>query len=237
MPEQTEVLDYDRLWLEVYGDLQDLGPTHRHMVRLMRRLLAPLQYTSVLDVGVGYGHNLSILTRGRRLERLAGVDVSERALEHVSRHWPGSFQHLDITKGRLAETYDLVCAALVMEHLSEDEAALGNLRAMTSKYLLVTTIAGDFQRYEAWERQVGHVRNYARGELERKLDASGFRLAQIIYWGFPLYSPLARTLQNRMKATSELSVSAKWIASILYPLFFLNSQRRGDLVLALAQPA
>src|SRR5581483_4936825 len=48
--------DYDRIWDEVYGDIQDLGPTHRHMTRIIRRLLAPLEYRSVLDVGVGFGH-------------------------------------------------------------------------------------------------------------------------------------------------------------------------------------
>jgi hypothetical protein len=75
-----------------------------------------------------------------------------------------------------------------------------------------------------------------RGELERKLGASDFELERMVYWGFPLYSPLVRTLQNRMTASHELSASSRLIARILYPAFFLNSSRRGDLLLALARP-
>jgi SAM-dependent methyltransferase len=228
--------EYDRLWDKVYGDLQDLGPTHRHMHRLMRHLLAPLRYASVLDVGVGFGHNLPLLTEGRAVERLAGVDVSPRAVEHVRQRYGGRFEELDITRGRLDETFELVCNALVLEHLADDVAALRNMRAMTARYLLVTTMAGDYERYAPWERQVGHVRNYARGELERKLVDAGFEVIETRYWGFPFYTPIVRTLQNRMTVSHDLSPSSRLIARILYPVFFLNSARRGDLLVALARP-
>jgi SAM-dependent methyltransferase len=229
--------DYDRIWEEVYGDLQDFGPTHLHMIRIMRRMLAPLTYASVLDVGVGFGHNLPVLTSGRSIERLAGIDVSERALEHVRARWTGDFRRADVTAEHLPESYELVCCALVLEHLLDDDAALRNLRAMTSGHLLVTTIGGHFERYRPWEDQVGHVRNYGSGELERKLAAAGFSVVEITRWGFPFFSPVARTLQNRMTATHELSTGSRLIARILYPVFFLNSARRGDLLVALARPA
>lgn len=237
MPESPTVPDYDRIWDEVYGDLQDLGPTHRHMIRLMRRTLAPLEYSSVLDVGVGFGHNLPVLTDGRRIERLAGTDVSERSLEHVRGRWTGEFVKADITAGHLPDTYEVVCCALVLEHVVDDLAALRNMRAMSSRYLLLTTIGGDYERYRPWEQQVGHVRNYDPGELEGKLEAAGFSVVSITRWGFPFYTPLARTLQNRMTVTHELSASSRLAARILYPVFFLNSSRRGDLLVALARPA
>jgi SAM-dependent methyltransferase len=205
------------------------------MLRIMRRVLAPLRYQSVLDVGVGFGHNLPVLTGGRGLERLAGIDVSDRALERVRASWEGDFRKLDITAGRLPSAYDVVCCALVMEHLPDDEAALANMRAMCSRYLLIVTIGGAFERYRPWEEQMGHVRNYRPGELERKVAAAGFQLLQVIRWGFPLYSPVVRRLQNGMRATHELSRSSRLIAQILYPLFFLNSSRRGDLIVVLAR--
>lgn len=228
--------DYDRIWEEVYGDLQDLGPTHLHMRRIMRRMLAALQYSSVLDVGVGFGHNLPMLTERRQLARLTGVDVSERALEHTRRRWEGSFQQLDISAESLPEVYDLVCCALVLEHLQDDESALGNLRKMTGRFLLLSTIGGPFERYLPWERQMGHVRNYAPGELERKLARAGFEPLQIRRWGFPFYSPLVRTLQNHVTASSRMSRPARLAGRLLYWLFFLNSGRRGDLLVVLARP-
>lgn len=234
-PYPARVADYDQMWDEVYGDLQDLGPTHRHMARIMKRMVAPLAYSSVLEIGVGLGHNLPLLTAGRRIERLAGIDVSGRALEQVRRGWNADFYQLDISAERLPETFELVCCALVLEHVHDDVAALRNIRAMSKRYFLVTTIGGPFERYRSWEEQMGHVRNYAPGELERKLAGSGFSLIEVVRWGFPFYSPLARALQNRMTASHELSASARLIARILYRVFFLNSARRGDLLLALAQ--
>jgi SAM-dependent methyltransferase len=230
------VTDYDRLWEEVYGDLQDLGPAHRHMIRLMRRLLEPLEYRTVLDVGVGFGHNLPVLTAGRTIERLAGVDISQLAVDHVAERWTGAFHRLDITASALPETFDLVCCALVLEHLEADRAALENLRAMTGRHLLLTTIGGAYERYRPWEEQVGHVRNYAPGELEAKLADAGLRAERFIRWGFPLYTPLVRWLQNRMTVSRELSRGSRLIARVLYPAFFLNSTRRGDLLVVLARP-
>jgi SAM-dependent methyltransferase len=225
------------MWEEVYGDLQDLGPTHRHMTRIMKRMLLPLRYSSVLEVGVGFGHNLPLLTTGKRVERLAGIDVSEVALGHVRRSWTGDFRRLDITVDRLSKTFELVCCALVIEHLHDDLAALRNIRAMSERYLLLTTIGGRYERYRAWEEQVGHVRNYGPGDLESKLASAGFSVVEIVRWGFPFYSPLARILQNRMKVTHELSEASRLIARVLYPVFFLNSTRRGDLLIVLAEPA
>jgi SAM-dependent methyltransferase len=233
----TGVADYDRMWDEVYGDLQDFGPAHRHMTRIMKRMLAPLEYSSLLEVGVGLGHNLPLLTEGRQIERLAGIDLSGRALEQVRHGWKGDFHRLDITSERLSETFELVCCALVLEHVHDDLAALHNIRAMCERHLLLATIGGPFERYRSWEQQMGHVRNYAPGELKGKLRQTGFSLVEMVRWGFPFYSPLARTLQNRMTASHELSASARLLARILYGVFFLNSARRGDLLVAVAQPA
>ena len=235
MPAGPPVPDYDRVWDEVYGDMQEYGPTHRHMLRLMRRLLAPLEYRSLLEVGVGFGHNLPVLTQGRELERLAGIDISQRAVDHVRARWSGEFHKLDITGERLPDTFELVCCALLLEHVLDDAAAMSNLRAMSARYLLVSTMGGDFDRYRSWEEQVGHVRNYQPDELERKLDAAGFETINRICWGFPLYSPLQRSLQNHVTAGSELSAGSRLMARLLYRLFFLNSSRRGDLILLLAR--
>jgi SAM-dependent methyltransferase len=235
MPEVAS--DYDRMWDEVYGDLQDLGPTHRHLDRIVRRILAPLEYRSVLDVGVGFGHNLAALTEGREQTRVAGVDISQRAIEHVRARWRGEFHRLDITEESLPERFDLVFSALVLEHLIDDEAALANMRKMTARHVLVATIGGDYERDRPWEEQVGHVRNYGPGELEAKLSAAGFTPVVSVAWGFPLYSPVARRLQNRMRLTHELSRFSRLSARIMYRLFFLNSSRRGDLLLALARPS
>jgi SAM-dependent methyltransferase len=226
---------YDQMWNEVYGDLQRFGPAQRHMRRLLRGMLGSLEYETVLDVGCGAGDSLSLLTEGRDLRRLCGVDVSVEALRRIRARFPGDFRELDIESERLDEGFDLVFSSLVLEHLPNDLEALHNMRSMTRRHLLVTTIAGSFERYRSWDERMGHVRNYQVGELEEKVTAAGFTVESAVYWGFPFYSPLVRLLQNRMSAEPSYGAVARGIAQLTYWLYFLNSRRRGDLLLLLAK--
>lgn len=229
------VPDYDRLWKEVYGDIQSWGPVHKHMRRIMRAYLRNLDYSSVLDVGCGFGHNLPLLTDGRGLDRVGGIDFSETALAEVRRVWGSDFHNVDIEKGHLQVQYDLVCCSLVMEHVLDDVAVLRNLRAMCNKYLLVTTIAGNYDRYQAWETRMGHVRNYRRGELEKKMRDAGFEVDRATYWGYPFYSPIGRMMHNKTKFTGQFGASTKVLAAVTDLTYRLNWHSKGDLLVVLAK--
>lgn len=235
MSQQATADRYDDIWNEAYGDMQEVGPTHRHMRRLLEPLLASIEYESALEVGCGAGHNVELLREhGARL--IAGVDISEEALRRARSRAPEArFQRLDIERDGLDGEWDLVFSSLVLEHLPDDVAALAHMRPMTRRWLLLTTIAGDFHRYRAWDEQMGHVRNYRVGELEHKVRAAGFEVEQAIYWGFPFYSPLARMLQNGMTSEPRFGVASRVLAEIMYRLYFLNSRRRGDLLILLAR--
>lgn len=226
--------DYDRIWTETYGDLQEIGPAHRHMERILDRLLKRIEYDSILDVGCGMGQHLPLLRKGRSLQRVAGIDISRVAIEHMRKTVGDSFYQLDIQKERLAGSWDLVFSSLLLEHVPDDMAALRNMRAMTGKHLLVSTISGSFQRYRTWEDKMGHVRNYGAGELESKLEKTGFTVQEVIHWGFPFFSPLARLLQNHMTPKADMGIGGRVAATVMYYLYFLNSRRKGDLLVILA---
>jgi SAM-dependent methyltransferase len=227
----------DDIWTHVYGDMQERGPTHRHMVRFVRRLLATITYETVLDVGCGPGHNRSLLTAGREPLAYVGIDVSPLAVQRAREAAEGDLLVVDIQEGSPDGCWDLVYSSLLLEHLPDDVAALRHMRAVTGKYLLVTTMGDDYRRYQAWEERVGHVRNHARGELEAKLRDAGLSLLKVTQWGFPFYSPMARTLQRRSElGTGEFGVAARLAAAAMYYTYFSNSRRRGDLLIALAVP-
>jgi len=226
----------DDLWKNAFGEMQPAGPVHRHMRRLLGDVLAGLDYRTVVDIGCGAGDNVDLLGSSGGVERLVGIDVSTEALARASRRAPAEYHSLDVQTDRLRERFDLVFSSLLLEHVEDDLAALRNMRAMCRRWLVVSTIAGDFERYRAWDEQMGHVRNYARGELERRLEDAGFEVASARYWGFPFYSPLARVVQNFTRASPEFSRSERLLAAALYRLYFLNSKRRGDLLIILAQP-
>jgi len=223
---------YDEIWEQVYGDMQETGPVHLHMKRMLRGILQTIDYRSVIDVGCGQGHNLPLLVEGRSLDRVTGIDVSKPALERAKERVNADFHQLDVQQDALDGKWDLVFSSLVLEHLPDDEAALRNIRRMAGRHVLITTIAGDFERYRAWDERMGHVRNYRVGELEQKLEREGFKVDRAIYWGFPFYSPVARTLQNRGgTGTGKFGPAARLAAQMLYWLYSLNSSRRGDLLI------
>ncbi|HEU4422007.1 MAG TPA: class I SAM-dependent methyltransferase [Pilimelia sp.] len=230
--------DYDQIWRDVYGGMQDHGPTHKHLARLARKELAHLEYSSVYEVGCGAGHNFALLTEGRSVTSWGGMDISEVALEQARRRTGGQFTLGDIQTEPIEGQWDLVFCSLVLEHLERDEDALRNIAPAVGKYFVVSTIGGDLERYRSYEEQVGHIRNYAPGELDAKLERAGFRVLRSIAWGWPLYSPISRTLQRSTNAgIGKLSLAERVAAKIMYAAFFLNSHRRGDILLAVAEPA
>ena len=228
---------YDTVWRDVYGDIQELGPVHRHMRRLTAGLLAELDYRDALEVGCGAGHNLALLAGHRPLANVAGADVSQEALRRARQRSDGDLFELDIETAALEGTWDLVFSSLVLEHLRDDVGALRHMCAMSARHLLLTTIAGPFDRYGPWERQVGHVRNYRPGELEGKLEQAGATVQRAIYWGFPFYSPISRLAQNRWRAEPSFSRSTRLVAQMLHAVYRMNSSRRGDLLIVHATVA
>lgn len=62
------------------------------------------------------------------------------------------------------------------------------------------------------------------------MEAAGFVVDRVIYWGFPFYAPIVPTLQSYAKVKSRLGLGGRLVAGMLYLLYFLNSFRKGDLL-------
>jgi SAM-dependent methyltransferase len=227
---------YDQLWQTAWGDMQRHGPVHRHATEDLLRTVASLDVRTILDVGCGSGDNLEALTAVNRYQ-LAGVDVSEKALEIARRRVPGAeLAILDVQREALPRTYDLVISLQVVEHLLDDVSALRNMAKMAGRYLLVATMRGRMRRSEL---SIGHIRNYSAVELQRKIEAAGLELAWIRGWGFPFYSPLYRTVAEWLPGgppTGAMGPLSHAVARGLYQLYRLNWPGRGDVISALASP-
>lgn len=229
-------IDYDASWEQRWNDMRRYGPTGRHIRRIIASMIRGLDYHSVLDVGCGQGSLLQDLRPLRPQARYAGVDFSEKALEVARQRAPDAeFAALDLTRAHLERRFDLVLCTDVVEHIEDDDAAFTNLAAMTGRWLLVSTLQGRMRPYEA---QVGHYRNYAHGELQAKIEATGLRVRRVVQWGFPFYSPLYRDL---FRATGlkvgegRFGPGRRVLAHLLYWVFALNVWSRGDYILVLAE--
>jgi 2-polyprenyl-3-methyl-5-hydroxy-6-metoxy-1,4-benzoquinol methylase len=229
---------YDELWATGWDDTRHYGPLARHSRRIFASLCADLSPSNILDVGCGEGSLLSTLIGAHPRATGTGVEMSEAALTLAAKMVPkATFLNCDIAVTALPQTFDLVVSADVVEHIEDDNAAIQNMAAMTALggRLIISTLQG---RMRNFERQVGHVRNYAPGELEEKMRAAGLTVERVVAWGWPFYSPIYRDLLDIMdnKGTmGRFGMVRKTICHVLYAVFLLNRTSKGDYLFVRAR--
>lgn len=230
-----DLAGYDEGWDSKWTDMRRHGPTGRHLRRIISSVIADLPVETVLDVGCGEGSLIQALRAGKPAT-YAGADFSESALRIARQRTPDAeFHRLDLTEGALDRRFDLVLCTDVVEHIEDDRTAIANLARMTGKYLLVATMQG---RMRAFEKNVGHVRNYRHGELQAKIEATGLKIERVVQWGFPFFSPLYRDLLAMTGARGtegEYGPVRRFVAEALYTLFLTNAWSRGDYIFVLAR--
>jgi SAM-dependent methyltransferase len=228
---------YDELWSGAWGDMQTFGPVHRHALERLVTMVAELPVQSVLDVGCGSGQNLRALAASGTYH-LAGIDVSDKALEQARAAAPDAELHcLDVQVEKLEAQFDLVMSLQVVEHVPDDLALIRNMRLMSSRYVIIATMQGKMRPSES---RIGHLRNYSNRELVEKMQSVGLKPVRIEGWGFPFYSPLYRTVAEWLPGgppDGPMGRGSKLAASFLYQLYKLNLTGRGDVLTVLAEVA
>ncbi|MEE9479837.1 MAG: class I SAM-dependent methyltransferase [Kiloniellales bacterium] len=181
---------------QVYARMAEHEDGHWWFVARRRILAEALQrYANlpaaprILEAGCGTGGNLAMLSA---FGTVAALEPDAEARDFAGRKGP-----FDIRSGRLpddipfeAESFDLVAALDVLEHVEDD---LGSLRALREKlrpggWLLITVPAFPF----LWSRHDEthhHKRRYVRAGLLDRLREAGFSPARVTYFNsllFPL---------------------------------------------------
>jgi hypothetical protein len=91
------------------------------------------------------------------------------------------------------------------------------------------------------EREIGHLRNYRRGQLAGLMRDAGLRIVREVEWGFPFYSPLFRSAVSGAGGESlsygRYGLGKKLACHAIYALFLANSWGRGDRVFVLGEKA
>jgi SAM-dependent methyltransferase len=179
----------------------------------------------ILDVGCGSGMMLGELTR---YGDAFGVDSSEealaacrsRGLEQVQRAQspPLPFE---------PESFDVITAFDVLEHLDDDTAMLGDLHRLLkpSGLLLVTVPAYKFL-WGPHDEINEHRRRYTAAQLRRGLTGSGFRPTRTTYFNTLLFAPIAavrlgrRLRRSKAKASSDLAMTPHGLVDVFLARVF-----------------
>jgi SAM-dependent methyltransferase len=215
--------------------MQTFGPVHRHALERLIAMVAALPVHSVLDVGCGSGQNLRALASVHKY-RLAGIDISDTALAKARAAVPDAELHrLDAQIDKLEAKFDLVVSLQVVEHVPDDLALMRNLRLMSNRYVMISTMQGKMRPSEA---RIGHLRNYSSAGLVEKMTSAGLQPFRVEEWGFPFYSPLYRTAVEWLPGgppDGPMGLGSKLAAAFLYQLYRFNIRGKGDVLTVLAE--
>jgi SAM-dependent methyltransferase len=225
---------FDELWRGTWGDIQSVGPLHRHLVEMLVRTVNGLGAETVLDVGCGAGQNLAALARENRYE-LTGVDLSAEAIRLAKQRVPqGRFAVMDAQTIPLHARFDVVMSMGVLEHLPDGQAAVSRMAALARRWVLVSTLGGPIYPND---QAVRHIRSYTKEALAATLERAGLQLEWISAWGFPFYSAV-RALTERTPhgpATGPVGPTRRLAARSLYHLYRVNVPGRGDVITGLGR--
>lgn len=198
--------------------------------RLFADLLAHsglLKSSRILEVGVGSGANLRLL-RDQGFEHIEGVDLSPRAVELCQSK---GFSH--VVQGDLRalpfsdESYDLLIATDILEHLRDDYAAMKEIERVLRPGGIALITAPAFQfLWSDHDVVADHQRRYTRDRLLDVARDAGLTAREAYFFNFILLVPiaLARGLITLLKlpAKNPNKVNTRWLNWVLTRVFALD---------------
>lgn len=207
-----------------------LGQTHWWYVgrrRLFSRLISRLGTRSadpVLDVGTSAGTNLRML-RDAGFTDVTGLDPSDDAIRWCAEQGLGNVHRGDITSMPFAdESFGLVLATDVIEHVDDDAGALAEIRRVLRPGCPVIITVPAFPSLWGFQDEVSHhKRRYRMTPLLERITAAGLVPEQRYHFNFLLFPPIwvARQVIKRLRPdiASETEVNAPFVNGILTALF------------------
>lgn len=180
-----------------------------------------IQNPKILDVGCGTGANLEML---RKFGAAEGVDVSDEALEFCQA------KNLKARKGLAEnlpfenESFDLVTALDVVEHLDDDVAGLKEMRRVLRADGRVLIFVPAFMFLWGVQDDVSNHRiRYTKRQITDRLQKVGFEIERATYANITFFAPIlaGRALMKLtgIRPESENNVNVSALNPILGKVF------------------
>ena len=228
---------YEERWTD-WLDMKVFGPSSRWLRSLLDvhlRTMSGDRPARVLDLGCGEGTTTSFLAVSLAGAEVTGIDRSEMGVRCAQARYRSptlTFVRRENTSEIPEGSFALVTCLEVLEHVDDWQEMTQELSRLTSRYLIVSFPVGRMRPFEA---NIGHLRNFRRGEFEAYASSIGLRPLSVLYAGFPFYSPVFRELCNIFNSGgNSLTVGRyTWIqrrmSDIIFVLFrYLSMRHRGD---------
>ncbi len=146
----------------------------------------------ILEIGCSGGALIKAL-RERGFSGITGIDISERAIDVCRQRGLDNVMVMDAAVLDFDdETFDIVIASDILEHMKDDGSALREWKRLLKKggRMIVFVPAFPF----LWSRhdEVNHhFRRYSRSQLKGALLDAGFSVKRVSFWNCILFFPAA----------------------------------------------
>jgi SAM-dependent methyltransferase len=181
--------------------LEDAHWWYRERRHLLSRMVAGVTPGTALDIGAAGGGNTRVLrAAGWSVAALEyGADGAEVAADRGLPVLRADATALPVADGSL----DLVVAFDVLEHILDDDAAVGEVaRALRPGGRFLVAVPADPRLWSEHDVAVDHVRRYTRTTLREVLERGGFEVASMTSWNVLLRPVVA--LRRRTSSGSDL---------------------------------
>ena len=178
---------------------------------IIARWVEEISPSTVLEYGCGMGAAGARLAQGRTYTGIE-PDTESRTVAATRVGAKGRVLADDSDLGP-DETFDLVCAFEVLEHIEDDEGALAAWvrRIRPGGHLLISVPAWQ-DRYGPMDAEVGHFRRYDPDHLAAVLATTDLEVQRTVMYGWPLAYALEgvrnRAL-NRAAAAQEEAMDTR----------------------------
>ncbi len=166
----------------------------------------------ILDVGCGTGGNLEMLANFGAAE---GVDVSDDALEFCQSKGLTVHKGLAENLPFADETFDVVTALDVVEHLDDDVAGLKEMhRVLKAGGKTLIFVPAFMWLWGVQDDVSNHRIRYTKKQITERLQSAGFEIERATYANWTFFAPIlgGRTLMKitgiRPESENNVNVSA-----------------------------
>lgn len=150
---------------------------NRVLTQVFQRFTDHSRPLDVLEIGCGIGGVIGALRRIPNL-RLTGSEIYIQGLKYARKKMPDvNFIQLDATDIPFRDSFDVVGAFDVLEHIDQDELVMRQVRdALRPEGLIIVTVPQYQWMWSRLDELVHHKRRYSRAEMVGKLQRAGFEV-------------------------------------------------------------
>lgn len=200
------------------------------MNQLLYKKVEPYLGRRILEAGCGNG-NLTSRLLDREL--VLAVDNDEALLGELRKRF-SQCSNLKVDKYDLADleirkflTYgiDTIICCNTLEHIKDDDAALGNFNALLQQGNLIIIVPAFKFLYCSLDRGFGHYRRYALKALSERVQKLGFTVTKSMYANF--FGIAGWLFNGKILRRERLSKGLLSLFNFLTPLFELFERLTG----------